>query len=91
MEGKMNQISASLGGVLADESRVIAKVTGSYVVWRKGEPWPPNKFHGNYRAAQLEAKRRSVEYPGARYHTLKWCEKYFVEGAPRIGAQVGAA
>jgi len=89
----MNQISASMGGALTEtnESRVIAKVTGSYVVWRKGNPWPPSKFHGNYRGAQAEAKRLAAEFLGARYHTIKWCEKFFVEGAPRISAQDGAA
>lgn len=79
----MNQITATLGGALT-ESRVVAKVTGSVVVWRKGTPWPPTKFHGNYLAAKNEAICLAAQIPGARFHTIKWCEKFSVENAPRI-------
>lgn len=81
----MNQISASLGGVLA-EAPVAMEHNGRFTVWRKGTPFPPQKFHLTHRAASAEAARLSRKVPGARFHVVQFCDKLWLKGAPRIDA-----
>lgn len=86
MEGKMNQISASLGGVLAD-APVAMKYNGRFVVWQKGEPFPPEEFHATERAAEAQAARIARETPSARPIVIQFRNKLWLKGAPRIPAK----
>lgn len=88
----MNQLTASLGGVLAQvpnaQPEIAMETNGQFVVWRKGTQFPPSKFHKTRREAQVEARRLSRKVPGARFHVIQFCEKFWLLGVPRIDAKI---